>query len=145
MLKHRIPTQVIATLFCLCIAGIFLGITAQILKQPSYGDSFDYSHSTEDLLMITAFSLISITSIIGGIGFLKKKRWAATMMTILFILGVAVIIVSSLAIIDSFTNDPTDGMIFFFAAIGLPLVGLLFFSSVDIFPWLAKDEVIGLK
>jgi hypothetical protein len=140
MLKHRIPAQVIAAVFCFCIAGIFLGITAQILKQPSYGDSFDYSHSTEDLLMIAAFSLISITSIVCGVGFLNKRRWAPILMTVLLILGLAFLIVSALAMLDSFLNDPADGMIFFFAAIGFPLVALLFFSSVDIFPWLAKEE-----
>jgi cation transport ATPase len=140
MLKHRIPTQVIAAIFCFCIAGIFLGINVQVLKQPTYYESADYNYNNEDLLMIAAFSLIAITSFIGGTGFLKKRKWAATLMTVLFILSLAFIIVSALSMFSTFMDDPADGMIFFFAAIGLPFIGLLFFSSVDIFPWLAKED-----
>lgn len=141
MLKHHIPSQVIAAIFCFCIAGLFLGINAQIFKQSTYYGTFDdYNYSTEDLLMIGTFSFIAITTIIAGIGFLKKKRWAATLMTVMFVLGLALIIISILAMFRDFIRDPADAIIYLFVAIGLPLVALLFFSSTDIFPWLAKEE-----
>ena len=138
MLKHHIPSQVIAAIFCFCIAGIFLGINLQIFKQATYFGTVD--HSTEDLLMMAAFSVIALASICGGIGFLNKRRWAAILMTILFILGLAFTIISGLGMISNFMSDPADGLIYSFAAIGLPLVALLFFSSADIFPWTAKEE-----
>lgn len=141
MLKHHIPSQVIAAILCFCIAGIFLGINALIFKQATYyGTDYDFNFSPEELLMIAAFSLISITTIIAGIGFLKKKRWAATIMTLMFVLGLAMIIIGILAMSRDFIRSPTDAIIYLFAAIGLPLVALLFFSSADIFPWIAKAE-----
>lgn len=141
MLKHHIPSQVIAAIFCFCIAGISLGINALIFKQTTYyGTAYDYNFNTEELLMITVFSFISIITIITGIGFLKKKRWAATIMTLMFILGLAFIIIGILAMSRDFIRVPTDAIIYLFAAIGLPLVALLFFSSADIFPWTAKEE-----
>ena len=143
MLKHHIPTQVIAAVFCFCIAGIFIGIDIQMIKGTLYYEDASWEYITKDLLMIAICSLIAIATITGGIGFLQKRHWAVTLMTVLFILGLAFTIVCALVMFSDFTNNPTGGMLYLFAAIGLPLVGLLFFSSAEIFPWAVKkkDEI----
>ena len=139
MLKHRMPSQVIAAIFCFSIAGILLGINAQIFTRfSSYGIVHDFN--TEQLLMIAIINLTCIITIIAGIGFLKKKRWAATIMTLMFVLGLAMIIIGILAMSSNFIRAPEDAIIYLFAAIGLPLVALLFFSSAAIFPWTVKEE-----
>jgi hypothetical protein len=140
MLKHHIPTQVIAAVFCFCIAGIFLGVNAQVIKSEIYYESIDGEYSAENLLIVTALGLISIVAMIGGIGFLKKRRWAVTLMTVLVTIGLALIIVAALAMLSNLINAPIDGILYLFTAIGLPLVALLFFSSVEIFPWAAKKQ-----
>lgn len=138
MLRHRISAEVIAAVLCFCLGGMCLGFCLLFFEDYNYSGSTRIS--TEEALATLVFMALSGLTIASGVGYLRKRRWAAIIMTVISVLLLAFVIIAILFNVNSFTNSPTDGLFFLFVGIGIPLFIMLFFSSVTIFPWMEKDK-----